>query len=122
MNRPTDQQPDMDTDGLVLFVTGDSPRSRRARANLSRALERSGGDTVDVREIDLFADPTASARHAIFATPALMRVHGGEQTALLYGDLSDGTALERFLTERPDQPASSSTPRGHRRTLDSHGR
>lgn len=99
MNRPGDQQSNRGTDGLILFVTGDSPRSLRARANLARALERAGSDAETMHEIDLLADPEAIARHAIFATPALMRMHGGEQSAVLYGDLSDPIALERFLGE-----------------------
>jgi|AntRauTorcE11898_2_1112593.scaffolds.fasta_scaffold00528_12 circadian clock protein KaiB len=102
MNRPIDQQSDQDTDGLVLFITGDSPRSLRARANLAKALKRAGSDAETVRAIDLLADPAAIGRHSIFATPALIRMHGGEQHAVLYGDLSDAAALDRFLAQHAD--------------------
>ncbi|MEF8833896.1 MAG: hypothetical protein V5A42_03435 [Halofilum sp. (in: g-proteobacteria)] len=59
-----------------------------------------------MREIDPLADPALIGRHAIFATPALMRMRGGERNAVLYGDLSDTAVLERFPGEHQDHTES----------------
>ncbi|MBK5929619.1 hypothetical protein CCR82_03475 [Halochromatium salexigens] len=82
---------------LKLFVTGDAPRSKRARANLAEALERIGLDPDAVPEIDLSADPVQTLTFGIFATPALLRTSEAGDTEVLYGDLSERRALERFL-------------------------
>ena len=82
---------------LILFHTGDAPRSRRARDNLAQALERLGL-RPDVRdEVDLIVQPEKGVRYGVFATPALVRVVEGDPAAVLYGDLSDASSLERFL-------------------------
>jgi circadian clock protein KaiB len=81
---------------LTLFVTGDAPRSRRARANLAEALEQSGL-AIETREIDLVDDPAQSLAHGIFATPALLRTSSGCEPEVMYGDLSEPKALQRFL-------------------------
>jgi len=83
---------------LILFVTGDAPRSLRAKANLAETLERLGIDPADVVEIDLTADPTQTLVYGIFATPALLRPKESGRSEILYGDLSEQKALERFLT------------------------
>lgn len=82
---------------LILFVTGDAPRSRRARTNLAQALARSGLGDAWPEEIDLLAQPHQITQHGIFATPALVRIDEAGSTAVIYGDLSDAEALERFL-------------------------
>ena len=83
---------------LVLFITGDAPRSRRARGNLARALGDLGLDAADVREIDLVEHPERTVEYGIFATPALLRRrHDRHHPAVLYGDLSDTEGLARFL-------------------------
>lgn len=82
---------------LVLFVTSDSPRSQRARANLANAVEAQGLGDLQVAEIDLIEHPAAAAQHGVFATPALMRELSAERNAVLYGDLSDRERLNQFL-------------------------
>lgn len=82
---------------LKLFVTGDAPRSRRARANLAEALEQIGLDPAAVPEIDLTAEPAQTLVFGIFATPALLRTSDAGDAEILYGDLSERQALERFL-------------------------
>jgi circadian clock protein KaiB len=84
---------------LVLFVTGDAPRSRRARANLAAALAGRGLDPADVREIDLLREPERTVEYGIFATPALLQVTESGPGTVLYGDLSETERLERFLAE-----------------------
>jgi circadian clock protein KaiB len=86
-----------DQPGLILFITGDAPRSRRARANLAEALQRHGQDPQDAHEIDLVQDPAQTFAYGIFATPALLRTGANGRQKVLYGDLSERRALERFL-------------------------
>lgn len=83
---------------LILFVTGDAPRTRRARSNLSSALARNGLDGWP-REIDLLKDPGEAIAFGMFATPALLRADDMLDKAVLYGDLSDERALRQFLEE-----------------------
>lgn len=85
---------------LILFVTGDAPRSRRARDNLARGLDLIGCRRELVQEIDLIETPARAVEEGIFATPALLRRgrHDGD-SAILYGDLSDETQLHRFLAD-----------------------
>ncbi|MFP4061232.1 MAG: hypothetical protein ACOC26_02395 [Halochromatium sp.] len=82
---------------LTLFVTGDAPRSQRARANLAEALAQAGLDAEATREIDLTADPAQTLVYGIFATPALLRMSETGEAEVLYGDLSERRVLERFL-------------------------
>lgn len=85
---------------LILFVAGDSPRSRRARANLMPALADAGIAADRPREVDLLAKPQEAFRHGLFASPALVLTDaGGAPQSILYGDLSDEPALQRFLAE-----------------------
>lgn len=87
---------DSQTPLLLLFVAGDAPQSRRARAALREALEQLGRPQDSFREIDLLRDPDSITRYGIFATPALLRLGDGEAETL-YGDLSDRDRLHRLL-------------------------
>ena len=82
---------------LTLFVTGDAPRSRRARANLARILEAAGQDATAVVEVDLLGAPQQALDHGIFASPALMIVPSEGEASVMYGDLSDEDRVARFL-------------------------
>lgn len=84
---------------LTLFVTGDAPRSRRARANLKSVFESLGGNPQDIVEVDLIAHPETALDQGIFATPALMVAREAGAASVMYGDLSDRTRLENFLIE-----------------------
>lgn len=86
-------------DRLILFVTGDAPRSQRARGNLAAALSTAGLDDAWPREIDLLNDPGQAIAWGTFATPALLRTDDSGPTAVLYGDLSDEPGLSRFINE-----------------------
>ena len=96
MNGKNDRETGANTD-LILFVTGDSPRSLRARANLATAVEDIADNRLTVRHIDLLQDTSGVAEYGIFATPALIHVRASGEPAVLYGDLSNGPELERFL-------------------------
>jgi circadian clock protein KaiB len=83
---------------LILFVTGDAPRTSRARANLSSALAQTGLDGWPL-EIDLLKEPAQAIAFGMFATPALLLIDETRGRAVLYGDLSDERALRQFLDE-----------------------
>ncbi len=82
---------------LTLFVTGDAPRSQRARANLASAVADLGLERARVCEVDLLDEPERTFEQGILATPALryQGPHGGPE--VLYGDLSERKRLEGFL-------------------------
>lgn len=98
MSRSTDRDTDQ-TAALILFVTGDSPRSTRARSNLATALERMGETGTTVHCIDLLEQPERISEYGIFATPALFKPRADAEPAILYGDLSDEGALKHFLAD-----------------------
>lgn len=84
-------------DELILFIAGDAPRSRRARANLAAAFQQAHRSAPRLREIDVLREPVAAIDHGIFATPALVRPQDSGAPSVLYGDLSDTDSLHRFL-------------------------
>ncbi|MBS9403420.1 hypothetical protein KG088_07250 [Halomonas sp. TRM85114] len=83
---------------LILFVTGEAPRSRRAHHNLTAALEANSIDDAPTREIDLLREPQEAISFGIFATPALMHIDASGKRRVLYGDLSDEYSLKNFLS------------------------
>lgn len=84
---------------LALLVTGDAPRSNRARSHLQQALQDAGLPSSAVHEIDVLREPLVAIRFRVFATPALVSVRDDQATAVLYGDLSDPEAVQRFLRD-----------------------
>lgn len=84
---------------LILFVTGDAPRSRRARANLAAALAASNLTECAPLEIDLLKHPQQTVAYSVFATPALVRTGKSGQMSVLYGDLSERDKLMDFLND-----------------------
>lgn len=87
---------------LMLFVTGNAPRSQRARKNLASALESLGLDSVKPLEIDLLSHPEYTVSYSVFATPALLRTGDDANMQVLYGDLSDEAKLRDFLRSLRD--------------------
>lgn len=82
---------------LMLFVSGDAPRSNRARNNLEAALEARHSETIVPLEIDVLKKPEKTFTYSVFATPALLKIDEHEKVSLLYGDLSDDKVLGEFL-------------------------
>jgi hypothetical protein len=82
---------------LVLLLAADAPGSRRARANLGLALEATDRRNLPVDTVDVLRDPGAAIDFGILATPALLWASASEVRSVLYGDLSDRAAVERFL-------------------------
>ncbi|MCA1769273.1 MAG: circadian clock KaiB family protein [Halomonas sp.] len=97
MNSPLADGTHPERTALILFVTGEAPRSRRAHLNLAAALEAAGIAGASAREIDLLRDPQQAITFGIFATPALMHIDASGEHRVLYGDLSDERRLQDFL-------------------------
>jgi circadian clock protein KaiB len=82
---------------LTLLVTGNAPRSRRARTNLTRALKVLDQEAIKPLEVDLLSQPEQSVSYSVFATPALLMMRDDGEVAVLYGDLSNERKLLDFL-------------------------
>jgi circadian clock protein KaiB len=82
----------------MLFITGDAPRSVRARSNLSAALEKLGCESVKPLQVDLLEHPEQSVSYSVFATPALLRTGRDGRMETIYGDLSEERKLLDFLS------------------------
>ena len=96
--QPTQDCQGQDRASLILFVTGEAPRSRRARLNLAAAIEAVGLDDIADQEVDLLDDPEQAVAFTVFATPALVHVDAAGKRTVLYGDLSDTRRLREFLS------------------------
>lgn len=83
---------------LTLFVTGDAPRSQRARQNLEDALAELGLGPEFARTVDMFQSPSEALDHGVVAAPTLVGRRGRAAPASLYGDLTQGERLRAFLT------------------------
>jgi circadian clock protein KaiB len=71
-----------------LFVTGQSPRSQRAVANLRRLCEEELRDAYDLDVIDVLERPQAAEDARILATPTLVKEFPLPARRVI-GDLSD---------------------------------
>jgi circadian clock protein KaiB len=80
---------------LSLYVTGKTPKSRLAFANLKKICEEHLAGRCRIEVIDLLENPQLAKRHQIMATPTLMRkLPGSRRKVRIIGDLSD---TERVL-------------------------
>ncbi|MCB9832245.1 MAG: circadian clock protein KaiB [Planctomycetes bacterium] len=73
---------------LRLYVTGRTPQSQRAIANLRAICESELGGTYEVEVIDVLENPTLAENEKILATPTLVR-RLPEPVRKIIGDLSD---------------------------------
>jgi len=94
---PTNQPGESSVPPLMLFVTGEAPRSQRARNNLSAALKKLGCNSITPLQIDLLEHPEESVSYSVFATPTLLRRRHDGMMTTIYGDLSDEKKLLDFL-------------------------
>lgn len=84
-----------------LYVTGHTPRSLRAEANLRRMCEQCLGADYELAVIDVQARPDLAEAARIFATPATVRVAPLPPYKII-GDLSDSdkVAIALGIEER----------------------
>ena len=73
---------------LKLYVTGQTPRSQRAVANLQRICEEDLGGQYDLILIDVLEQPQLAEDEKILATPTLIKQLPPPLRRII-GDLSD---------------------------------
>jgi circadian clock protein KaiB len=102
----TDPQPrDADRYVLRLFVTGTTPRSLRAIANMHRICEDVLAGRYDLEVIDIYQRPEETRDLQVVATPTLVKVLP-EPLRRIIGDLSD---REKVLAGLNLSPLSGSS-------------
>ena len=73
---------------LQLYVSGTSPRSGQAIANVRALCEEFLADRYDLEVIDIYQQPTAALTAQIIAAPTLIKITPKPARRLI-GDLSD---------------------------------
>lgn len=73
---------------LKLFLTGATPRSRRALENIRRFCDRELLGRYDLEVVDVYQQPALAGRNHIFATPTLIKTKPLPLRRLI-GDMSD---------------------------------
>lgn len=88
---------------LRLFITGTTPRSARAIANLRRVCEEHLKGEYDLEVVDIYQRPESAKEHQIIAAPTLVRMLPLPLRKII-GDLADE---ERVLAGLDLTPKSS---------------
>ena len=78
--------------GLTLFITGATPRSLRAVANVRNFCERELTDSYDLEIVDLYQHPERAQPANVIAAPTLVRDRP-RPMKLLVGDMADAERL-----------------------------
>ena len=81
----------------MLFVAGDSPRSREAAANLARVCAELLDGGTHIETIDVLTQPERADEYRILTTPTVVR-DGAAPRARVTGDLSDATKVLAALS------------------------
>jgi circadian clock protein KaiB len=92
----------MDKFLLKLYVTGQTPKSERAIANLRRICEQELGGQYEMEVIDVLERPQLAEDERILATPTLIKVLPPPLKRVI-GDLSDTEKVLLGLDMQPLQ-------------------
>jgi circadian clock protein KaiB len=92
----------MDKYLLTLYITGWTPRSERAIANLRRLCEEEWGGQCEMVVIDIMERPQLAEDEKIFATPTLIKELPLPIRRII-GDLSDKEKVLLGLDLQPVQ-------------------
>jgi circadian clock protein KaiB len=90
---------------LRLFVTGTTPRSARAIANLRRVCEEHLQGDYDLEVVDIYQHPEAAQKHQIIAAPTLVRMLPLPLRKII-GDLADEEKVLAGLDLTPRSSAA----------------
>ena len=82
--------------GLTLFVTGATPRSMRAVANVRDFCDRELECAYDLDVVDLYQAPERAQPANVIVAPTLVRDHP-KPVKLLIGDMSDTERLRAIV-------------------------
>lgn len=89
---------------LRLFITGATPRSVRAIANLRRVCDEHLKGAYDLEVVDLYQDPEAAKKYQIIAAPTLVRMLPLPLRKII-GDLADQEKVLAGLDLAPKNAA-----------------
>jgi circadian clock protein KaiB len=81
---------------LVLYVAGDTPRSRSARATVAWLADGGVGERVEATVIDVAEDPERAESDRVLLTPTLLRQAPGPARRVV-GDLGDRARVAEAL-------------------------
>jgi circadian clock protein KaiB len=81
---------------LVLYVAGDTPRSRSARATVAWLADGGVGEPVEAAVVDVAEDPARAETDRVLLTPTLLRLAPGP-TRRVVGDLGDRARVAQAL-------------------------
>lgn len=90
---------------LRLFVTGSTPRSARAIANMRKICEENLQGRYDLEVVDVYENPDATRDLQIIATPTLVKILP-EPLRRIIGDLSDIDRVLAGLNLTPLKPGT----------------
>lgn len=85
---------------LRLFITGSTPRSTRAIANMRKICEENLSGRYDLEVVDVYANPEATKELQVIATPTLIKILP-EPLRRIIGDLSDHEKVLAGLDLKP---------------------
>ncbi|HEV2530291.1 circadian clock KaiB family protein [Phenylobacterium sp.] len=85
---------------LRLYITGTTPRSLRAIANLRQILSTQPAELFDLQVIDIYQQPEAASEYQIIAAPTLVKL-SPEPVRRIIGDLSDNARVLKGLEIEP---------------------
>ena len=81
---------------FCLYVAGDSPNSRLARANLAAIAAAKLSGRFAIEEVDVLKEPLRALSDKVLLTPTLVVLRPGPQRRLL-GSLSERQKVLSFL-------------------------
>jgi circadian clock protein KaiB len=81
---------------LTLFITGVTPRSLRAVANVRAFCDEELANEFDLEIVDLYDHPERAEPANIVVSPTLVRTHPAP-VRLLFGDMTDRAKLMATL-------------------------
>jgi circadian clock protein KaiB len=89
-----------------LFITGTTPRSARAIANLRRLCEEHLKGAYDLEVVDIYQHPDSAKQHQIIAAPTLVRMLPLPLRKII-GDLADEEKVLAGLDLAAKSPIAS---------------
>jgi len=92
---------------LKLYVTGTTPQSQRALANIKRICEEHLKGKFDLRVIDIYQNPTLAKNEQIIAAPTLIKALPLPLRRFI-GDLSNEEKVLLGLDVHPERSRKSS--------------
>ena len=81
---------------LVLYVAGDTPRSRSARATVAWLVDGGVGERVEALVVDVAEEPERADTDRVLLTPTLLRL-APEPPRRVVGDLGDRVRVAEAL-------------------------